>query len=139
MDQQIYSVFLMTLAVIAGLVIGYEREIRQKPAGIRTHIIVAIGSCIFSLISAQIYPANPLYMSTYVITGIGFLGAGMIIKEGGKYKINGLTTAASVWTTAAIGVAIGYSLFTIAIFGTIITVLAPLIPHAKNLPEIHRE
>ncbi len=139
MDFQIYSIILMSLAAIAGLIIGYEREIRQKPAGIRTHIIVAVGSCMFSLISAQMYPANPIYMSTYVVTGIGFLGAGMIIKENGKNKINGLTTAASVWTTAAIGVALGYSLFAIAIFGTIITVLAPLIPHAKNLPEIHRE
>src|SRR5690349_6767845 len=96
----------LLLSVVLGGLIGLERELHGHPAGLRTHILVCMGSALITLVS--VYSANlngvrsdPTRISAQIVTGIGFLGAGAIIREGGS--IRGLTTAASLWTTAAIG------------------------------------
>lgn len=99
------------LAVILGGILGWEREIYHKPAGFRTHILVCLGSCLFTLVS--IYFASAFGMSATdasriaagIVVGVGFLGAGAIMKEG--HTVMGLTTAANIWVVSAIGMAIG--------------------------------
>ncbi|MBS1576003.1 MAG: MgtC/SapB family protein [Bacteroidetes bacterium] len=95
----------IVLAIIAGGIIGGEREYRSKSAGFRTIILISIGSCLFTLFSAFISPSTPDRIASNIVTGIGFLGAGVIFR--GDNRVNGLTTAATIWAAAAIGMGIG--------------------------------
>lgn len=111
----------LTLAVLLGGMIGYEREAAGKPAGLRTHMLVAMGSALFVLVPLQ--AGVPLTDMSRVlqglISGIGFLGAGAIIKLNSEENVRGLTTAASIWTVAAIGVACGLGRETTAVIATL--------------------
>lgn len=118
------------VAAILGGVIGLEREYREKAAGFRTHFLVALGSALFMIISAYGFehaltsPEHRLDVSriaAQVVTGIGFIGAGTIIFQ--KNTIRGLTTAAGVWVTAAIGLACGGGLYTLAIASTLMVLI----------------
>ncbi len=94
------------LAILAGGLIGIEREFRDKAAGFRTLIFICLGSALFSILSAKLVVASdPTRIATGIVTGVGFLGAGVIMREGGR--VTGLTTAATIWLTAAIGMGIG--------------------------------
>lgn len=112
-------------AMIVGTVIGIEREYTHRPAGMRTHILVALGACAVmitgQLIFAQyhVYGAvpDPARLAAQVITGVGFLGAGTILREGANVK--GLTTAASLWSVACLGIAAGGGYYTVALVGMI--------------------
>lgn len=102
----------LLLAGILGGFIGYERESHHKAAGLRTHILVSIGSCLIMILSIKIYSsvqgftnADPARLAAQVVSGIGFLGAGSIMKEGSTVK--GLTTAASLWVVSGVGLAVG--------------------------------
>lgn len=102
----------LLLSCILGGCIGYEREAHHKAAGLRTHILVSIGSCLIMVLSIKIYAsvqgmtnADPARLAAQVVSGIGFLGAGSIIKDGPNVK--GLTTAASLWVVAGVGLAVG--------------------------------
>lgn len=97
----------MVLATTLGAAIGLERELHGHPAGLRTHILVSLGAAIAALVSRQIMGSHgdPGRVAAQVVAGVGFLGAGAIIREGASIK--GLTTAASIWTTAMIGLAVG--------------------------------
>lgn len=110
MPMEAQMIFKLLLAAFLGAIIGYEREARNRPAGLRTHMLVAMGAAVFSMISFYAFPADADSgrMASYVVVGIGFIGAGTVIQL--KNKVVGLTTAASLWLTAAIGVsvAIGY-------------------------------
>lgn len=99
----------MLVAVVLGGLLGYERESRGMSAGLRTHMLVALGAALFVLVplEAGIQPADLSRVLQGVIAGIGFLGAGAIIKLSHEQEIRGLTTAASIWMTAAIGIAAG--------------------------------
>ncbi|MBI2140632.1 MgtC/SapB family protein [Candidatus Woesearchaeota archaeon] len=108
-------------AAIAGGLVGLEREITRKPAGIRTHMLVSLGAALFVLVGTQIYPSEGARIIAGLITGIGFLGAGTIFKE--KDHVAGLTTAASVWAVAAIGAAIGLGEFEIASAAVILSLI----------------
>ncbi len=118
------------VAAILGGAIGLEREYREKAAGFRTHFLVALGSALFMIISAYGFehaltsPEHRLDVSriaAQVVTGIGFIGAGTIIFQ--KNTIRGLTTAAGVWVTAAIGLACGGGLYTLALASTLMVLL----------------
>ena len=122
----------ISLAILLGTVIGVEREIKNRPAGMRTHILVCLGACIISLIESSFVASlsantessvayNFGRLSAQVISGIGFLGAGTILFS--DRKITGLTTAASLWNTACLGIAIGYGYYLIAIVGSIFVIL----------------
>ncbi|KAB2901123.1 MAG: MgtC/SapB family protein [Kofleriaceae bacterium] len=125
--------FLVRLAacLVCGTIVGIERELRGKPAGISTHCFVIAGACLFTMISAVADPNSTARIAAQVVSGVGFIGAGMIIKSTGD-KIRNLTTAAAVWFAAAIGLALGMGWFVIAGAATIYAVIVPRIPHAKS-------
>ena len=107
------------LAILLGGVIGFEREARHRPAGLRTHILVALGSMLLTVVSIQFFQnADPSRIAAGIVTGIGFLGAGSIIAA--RERIIGITTAATLWVIAAVGIAIGASFYTEAIITSIL-------------------
>jgi putative Mg2+ transporter-C (MgtC) family protein len=126
---------LLRLSVAAGLggAIGFERELREREAGLRTHILVCVGSALFTIVSAYgfegflnsgqpVVRADPTRIAAQIVTGIGFLGAGAIIRQG--ISVRGLTTAATLWVAAAIGIAAGAGYYSGAVLATAITILA---------------
>lgn len=115
------ELLLIFISVILGIMIGTEREYRNKSAGLRTFILVCFGSCLFTILSIKIGVANPDRLAANIITGIGFLGAGVIFK--GDNKIDGITTATTIWATASIGMAVGSGYFYIALLGTVLILL----------------
>ena len=113
----------LTLACVLGGIIGYERQSRRKSAGLRTNILVCLGSCLIMLLSELVYSgvegrtnADPARLAAQVVSGIGFLGAGAIMKEG--LTVTGLTTAACLWVVAGVGLAVGAGFYTGALFTT---------------------
>ena len=126
---QYQVVFLqLTLALLLGMALGVQRTLSGKNAGMRTYSLVSMGCALLVIIAQSVilqYPNkvnfDPLSLAGSVIQGIGFLGAGLIIFHG--TKVNGLTTAAGLWMSAAIGIAVGYELYAVAIFATVITLL----------------
>lgn len=112
-------VIRLALAAFCGGVIGYQRERKDRPAGFRTHILVSLGSALFMLVSVYNFgvPTDPTRIAAQVVTGIGFLGAGTIIRQGNY--IVGLTTAASLWSVSAVGLAAGAGYYLAAVSGAI--------------------
>lgn len=121
------------IALAAGFVIGAERESRGKPAGISTNSLVIGGAMLFTYLSAAVDPNSTSRIAAQVVSGIGFLGAGMILKGEVDKKITNLTTAASVWYSAAIGMAIGFNFYIIALAAVIFAVVVPRIPHISKI------
>lgn len=118
-------------AIVMGAAIGLEREYHAKEAGIRTHLLVALGSCLFMILSAYGFDAflakehtsfDPSRIASQVVTGIGFIGAGTIILQ--KQVVRGLTTAAGLWVTAAIGLACGIGMYVIALVTTVLVLVS---------------
>ena len=112
------------IAVVCGAAIGLEREIRDKSAGLRTHMLVCLGACLFGMLGMELtvsYKADILRLAQGLLIGVGFLGAGVIMREGASIK--GLTTAAGIWVMGAIGLSIGVGSYYIAFVGTIFTFL----------------
>ncbi len=131
------SVRLTTAAILGGL-IGFEREYRRKAAGIRTYVLVSLGSALFIVIpiQAEVSIADISRVLQGLVAGIGFLGAGAIINGDKKNHVRGLTTAASIWLTAAIGAAAGMGREASAVFATILTLFVLIwIPKANVEPE----
>jgi putative Mg2+ transporter-C (MgtC) family protein len=126
----------LLVAAVLGMVIGLEREIHAHPAGMRTHLLVSLGSAAFTVVSIFVFetspspngtiPTDPSRVAAQIVSGIGFLGAGAILKYGGS--VRGLTTAASLWATAAVGMAAGGAAWIVAAVTTAIIVfsLGPL-------------
>jgi putative Mg2+ transporter-C (MgtC) family protein len=123
---QIDIALRLLLAAVLGAVIGFEREIHDHPAGMRTHLLVALGSAIFTVVSIYGFGdpavADPSRVAAQIVTGIGFLGAGAIIKYG--TSVRGLTTAASLWATAAVGMAVGAGWWILAAVSSAIVVVS---------------
>lgn len=117
----------LILSVLLGFIIGAERESRGKDAGISTHILVIAGAMFFTQLSAVVDPASTSRIAAQIVTGIGFLGAGLILKEGAS--VRNLTTAASLWFAAAVGMAIGFGFYAAAIIGAVVSALVPRVPH----------
>jgi len=114
----------LALATLFGGLIGFEREWRQKPAGLRTHMFICIGSALFTLLSfemAQRFGGDPVRIAAQLIPGIGFIGAGTIIRERGS--VVGLTTAATLFVSSAVGMAVGSGFYLTAGLGALLTVL----------------
>ena len=117
----------MLISLALGTVVGWERQMGRKPAGLRTHVLVCLGSTMFCLLvphAIASYPDknfDPTRIVHGVITGIGFLGAGSVIRHDGF--VHGLTTAASVWMVAAIGVAVGMHAYPLAVTGTVLALI----------------
>ncbi|HXG82597.1 MAG TPA: MgtC/SapB family protein [Pyrinomonadaceae bacterium] len=124
-EQLARVVIRMIAAALLGAVIGFEREKAGKAAGLRTHILVALGTCVFVLAcSGSGMDSDGLSRVVQgLVTGIGFLGAGSILKLNEERDIQGLTTAAGIWMTAAIGVAVGLGTLGVALLAAILTVI----------------
>ena len=111
----------LTAGLILGELIGFEREIHRQPAGFRTHSLVALGSALFTILSIYGFPGpgvDPTRIAAQIVSGIGFIGAGTILRHRGG--IRGLTTAASLWSVAAIGMAAGAGLLLLSVVGTVL-------------------
>jgi putative Mg2+ transporter-C (MgtC) family protein len=128
----------LLLALLLGALVGLEREIGAQPAGLRTHMLVAVGAALFTVAGYEL-GSDRTRIAAQVVTGIGFLGAGAIFKEG--VNISGLTTAAALWVTAAIGVAAGLRLYWAAVVVTAVALAALWlfkVAEANWLPDRHR-
>ena len=123
----------VVLAGLLGGAIGAEREIREREAGLRTHMLVAVGAALFTIVSAYAWgdfefstregiTFDPTRIAAQIVTGIGFLGAGAIIRQG--LSVRGLTTAASLWVVAAIGMASGAGYYTAAVITTVVVLVS---------------
>lgn len=127
-------IFRLVAAGLMGGFIGLERELRSKEAGVRTHFIVALGSALFMIISQFAFEGrqhDAARVAAQVVSGIGFIGAGVIIFQ--KNAVRGVTTAAGLWVAAAIGLACGDGMYSVAIAATILTVLVLEMMHFVNL------
>ena len=119
LETQVDIVLELLLAAILSMVIGIDRERRDRPAGLRTHMMVGLGACLFTVLSIHAFPdADRSRVASNIVTGIGFLGAGTIIQR--KGDVHELTTAASIWSTAAVGMAVGVGAWFIAIVATLL-------------------
>jgi putative Mg2+ transporter-C (MgtC) family protein len=137
------SVLRLVLAILVGGAVGWERERQDKPAGIRTHVLVALGSATFMLLGLDVSERfaelhghaalDPTRVLQGVVGGIGFLGAGAIIKS--SHHVTGMTTAASVWVAGALGASAGLGVYLIAVAATAFALLTLVIfPHSRNPP-----
>lgn len=135
MLTEVQMVIRLLYAAVLGGVVGIEREVHEKAAGFRTHILVCIGSCVIMLTSMHIFDiyngiadVDPGRIAAQVVSGIGFLGAGTIIRS--RVSVVGLTTAASLWSIAGVGLAVGSGLFIVSAFATVL-ILASLLVLSK--------
>ena len=116
----------LLIAFVLGGVVGFEREVHQKPAGLRTHVLISTAAALFTILSTS--PSfgdgniDPTRIASQILAGMGFVGAGVIISTGGH--VRGVTTAASLWVMAAIGMAAGLGELALAGFATLLTILA---------------
>ena len=127
------SLLRLSLAAVLGGLIGVERELREREAGLRTHLLVSLGSALFTIVSAygfhaflasgaSVVRADPTRIAAQIVTGIGFLGAGAIIRQG--LSVRGLTTAATLWVVAAVGLAAGAGYYSAAVITTALVLIA---------------
>jgi putative Mg2+ transporter-C (MgtC) family protein len=119
LELQLHLLAQVTLAAFLSMVVGLDRERRDKSAGLRTHMLTGLGACLFTTIGSHALPeADPTRVAAGVVTGIGFLGAGVIIKA--EDGARDLTTSASIWATAAIGVAVALDAWLLSIGATVL-------------------
>ena len=129
----------VSISFMIGAILGIEREFRSKPAGFRTMILICVGSCLYTILSQELGgAASTDRVASNIVTGIGFIGAGVIFKEG--ISVNGLTTAALIWVTAALGMAIGNHNYPVAFVVTAIVVVALFVlePVQRFINRFHR-
>ncbi len=119
----------LLLSVVLGFIIGFERKLRLKEAGIRTHTIVCVGSALMMVVSLHAFDgaADSARVAAQIVSGVGFLGAGMIVYK--QHEVHGLTTAAGVWATAGVGMACGGQKYVIAVGATLILLIVQCIFH----------
>lgn len=124
LELQLETSLQLLLATFLSMVVGLERERRQQPAGLRTHMLVGFGACLFTIVSFYAFPgSDTARVAAQIVSGIGFLGAGVILhaRSNGRSDVKHLTTAASIWATAAVGMTVGVGAWLLAINGTLIT------------------
>lgn len=125
----------VVIAIVCGAVLGMERQYKNKTAGFRTIILICLGSALFTMVAQQ----SGQLVNINIVTGIGFIGAGVIFKD--NYSVNGLTTAAVIWISAAIGMAAGSGNYTLALITTVLTLLILIVFHILEdyIDKIHHE
>lgn len=127
------------IAIIIGLLIGLEREYHNKSAGLRTFMVISFSSCIFTILSGHFTANSPDRIAANIVTGVGFLGAGVIFKD--DNKIVGITTASTIWAAASLGMAAGFGEIYLAILGTVVVmiVLWLLVPFQTYVDSLNKE
>jgi putative Mg2+ transporter-C (MgtC) family protein len=118
MNIEIGFLLKILLSAILGGVIGFERERTRRPAGLRTHMIVSLSSCLLTLVSVYASETDPLKLAANIITGVGFIGAGTIIASSGSVK--GVTTAATIFAVAGIGITVALGFYLTAVVSTLL-------------------
>ena len=128
----------LVLAAVLGALIGVEREIRRKPAGLRTHALICMGAALFTVVSGN-FEADPARIASGIVTGIGFLAAGVIFRF--ENKVHGITTAAEIWALAAVGIAVGAGMYLAAVATTIIVLLllVPGLALEKDVEQLEKK
>ena len=128
-DAQLSWLWRLLLAALLGAVLGWERERQHHPAGLRTYILVTVGSALFTIVSIYGFvelvpgaPVDPSRVAAQIVTGIGFLGAGTVLRQ--EHAVQGLTTAAGIWLAAAIGMTVATGMYAVSIFATLLAFAA---------------
>lgn len=116
-----HEVVLILFSILIGLIIGTEREYQNKSAGLRTFVLVSFGACIYTVLSYKIGMSTPDRIASNIVTGIGFLGAGVMFKD--ESKISGINTATTIWATASLGMCVGSDHIYLALFGTFLVLV----------------
>ncbi|MFC0469182.1 MgtC/SapB family protein [Halalkalibacter kiskunsagensis] len=148
-DDMLASLIPLLLSILLSGLIGFEREIKNHPAGLRTHILVGLGACLLMLLSLNGFSSfieshqdtarvDPGRIPSYVISGIGFLGAGTILVQGGL-SVKGLTTAASIWIVAGIGLVVGAGMYFEAIVTTLIVLIVLFTLNQLETKILHKQ
>jgi len=140
-QTMLQELLMVCVAILIGALIGAEREYSNKSAGLRTFILVSFGSCVFTILSIEIGVSNPDRLAANIITGIGFLGAGVIFKDSNdNNKIEGITTATTIWATASVGMSAGSGHIYLALAGTlvILVILKLLLPLQVYIDSRHK-
>jgi putative Mg2+ transporter-C (MgtC) family protein len=122
METGLMEICSLLIATILGAVVGLEREISHKAAGLRTNILICLGACVFTLVSknmGMLFNASATRIAAHVVGGVGFLGAGAIIQDRGG--VQGITTAATIWLVASVGISCGAGFYLLAVLATITT------------------
>jgi len=134
MLPELEIVLRLFLAAALGAVIGFQRERSKKAAGLRTHILISLGAALFTVVSVFGFPgtADVSRVAAGVVTGIGFIGAAVVIHGTQGDRVIGLTTAASIWMTAAIGLTAGAGMYIVASAAAVLTLLVLLIPKVRG-------
>ncbi|HUV76339.1 MAG TPA: MgtC/SapB family protein [Dehalococcoidales bacterium] len=129
MGTEVEVVLRLLLAAALGAIIGYQRERADKPAGLRTHILICVGAALFTVVSIYGFDTDDAArVASGVVAGIGFLGAGAILRSG-EGIVGGLTTAATIWAVAGIGLAAGAGLYVVSAVATAIVLVVLFLPH----------
>ncbi len=139
MDWQMESLMALRaiLAVLLGALVGYEREKHGQDAGIRTYAAVSLGACIFGLVSSHVTTTDDTRIAAQIVSGVRFLGAGVIMRDQGRTL--GLTTAATLWTTASLGLAAAYGMYVLSFLGALITFVLLAIHHLPGWSQITKK
>lgn len=127
-SDELHLLLPLLIAMLAGGMIGLERELRHKVAGIGTNMLICAAAALFTILSARVDIYSPSRIAANILTGVGFIGAGLILRDDKEGNVHGLTTAAGIWMAAAIGMAFGYGYYLLGGMGTLIAVWAPRIP-----------
>ena len=128
--NELYGIIGIVYAAFLGFSVGFERKLRSKEAGIRTHTIVSVGAALMMVVSRLAFSSgDPGRIAAQIVTGIGFLGAGIIVYK--RNEVRGLTTAAGVWSMAGIGMACGAGLYVVATAGAVVLILVQWLLHRK--------
>ncbi len=126
-------VIRLLLSSLFGGILGYEREVKHKPAGLRTHILVSLGSTLFTILSFYAFPgADPARVASYILIGVGFIAGGAIIQS--EDHTTGITTASSLWVTSSIGMAVGIGFYLAALIVTMIAYFTLFIRRFEKKP-----
>ena len=129
MDMTLTMIGRVVMAAVLGAVLGFERSRAGQAAGVRTNLMISVAACVFTYLGAEVFtsepgtgPRDPARVAAQIVTGVGFLGAGTLLQT--KNKIRGLTTAATIWLVAAVGMAVGVGFYSGAVFVTVFAVVA---------------
>lgn len=130
MPPEVETVLRLVLAAALGAAVGYQREKSGKPAGLRTHTLICLGAALFTVASLHGFGigSDPSRVAAGIVTGIGFLGAGAIMHRS-EGIVSGLTTAATIWSVAAIGLAIGTGMYLVPVVSTVLVLVVLFLPH----------
>jgi putative Mg2+ transporter-C (MgtC) family protein len=126
------------IAFLLGGLIGWERERHGISAGIRTYGAICLGACVFGIVSLSVAGADPSRIAAQVVTGIGFLGGGLIFRQGDNY-VSGLTTAATLWATAAVGLAVALGMYLISLLTAVLIFALLFLPRLKWWKKISKK